>query len=100
MPDCAGKVCGSDGCGSNCGSCPQGWGCATDGAQCNPKPGASCGPFGGSAGRCTDGDDPDLIPEILWFCVDGVLYQQDCALTNQICAFDAAKNKNACRDLP
>jgi hypothetical protein len=27
IPDCEGKVCGDDGCGGSCGTCPEGWYC-------------------------------------------------------------------------
>jgi hypothetical protein len=34
VPSCAGKVCGSDGCGGSCGSCAPGETCAPTGNQC------------------------------------------------------------------
>jgi hypothetical protein len=49
VPDCDGKVCGSNGCGGTCGKCPQGSGCNAEGL-CEPglvDPGSSpyaCGP--------------------------------------------------------
>ena len=33
-PDCAGKICGADGCGGFCGTCPEGLGCSADGTEC------------------------------------------------------------------
>lgn len=37
IPDCAGKVCGSDGCGGTCGSgCGHDAACSSDGKQCLP----------------------------------------------------------------
>ncbi len=46
-PDCGGKSCGDDGCGGNCGSCPEGASC-TDGAchggpGCQVEEGPGCG---------------------------------------------------------
>ncbi|MCB9526878.1 MAG: chitobiase/beta-hexosaminidase C-terminal domain-containing protein [Myxococcales bacterium] len=41
VPDCDGRVCGTDGCGGRCGDCPAGDVCDEDG-QCGPPP-ASCG---------------------------------------------------------
>ncbi len=48
-PSCWGLVCGSDGCGGTCGTCPSDTVCATSGTVCIPisaqKPlGQSCGP--------------------------------------------------------
>ena len=40
-PDCTDRVCGSDGCGGECGQCDAGWTCNGDGT-CDP-PGARCG---------------------------------------------------------
>lgn len=43
-PDCAGKLCGFDGCGGSCGDCGGGQACTSSG-QCAPKPnvpGAAC----------------------------------------------------------
>ena len=44
VPDCAGKACGSDGCGGSCGECgPEDW-CVND----------ECVPVGGCIPNCTD----------------------------------------------
>ena len=55
-PQCAGKQCGSDGCGGTCGTCPSGQSCSLS-SQCGCAPqcgGKQCGPdgCGGSCGTC------------------------------------------------
>jgi len=56
VPQCAGKSCGSDGCGGSCGSCPPSHVCLADGkCQCIPDCVAKqCGPdgCGGNCGSC------------------------------------------------
>ena len=37
-PDCAGKICGADGCGGVCGSCASGYVCASGGTACTSEP--------------------------------------------------------------
>ncbi|MCG3174075.1 MAG: hypothetical protein GMKNLPBB_02295 [Myxococcota bacterium] len=70
-PSCVGKVCGADGCGGSCGSCPAGQQCNT--GQCGAPPGENedCSkyPFKASTllaervgfGRNTTGGDPGKI---------------------------------------
>jgi len=58
-PQCAGKQCGSDGCGGTCGTCPSGQSCSAS-SQCNCTPqcaGKQCGPdgCGGVCGQCASG---------------------------------------------
>ncbi len=36
-PDCTGKQCGDDGCGGQCGTCPEGQGCAQAVYECRPE---------------------------------------------------------------
>jgi len=59
IPACAGRECGSDGCGGSCGSCPAGWSCEPSGdCVCRPAcAGRECGPdgCGGSCGSCASG---------------------------------------------
>lgn len=55
-PQCAGKQCGSDGCGGTCGTCPSGQACSAS-SQCGCVPqcgGKQCGAdgCGGSCGQC------------------------------------------------
>jgi len=56
-PDCAGKVCGDDGCGGSCGSCAANEACSADQSVCECVPactGKVCGDdgCGGSCGDC------------------------------------------------
>jgi len=67
-PDCAGKECGSDGCGGSCGTCAGDEICSQTGL-CVPDD--ECGDVT-YAGYC-DGNT------LVW-CEDGKLYSADCAL--------------------
>ena len=42
IPDCTGKVCGSDGCSSVCGTCGKNEGCSLDQSQCQPLDLSEC----------------------------------------------------------
>ncbi|MFT3711608.1 MAG: hypothetical protein QM817_28560 [Archangium sp.] len=58
-PQCAGKQCGSDGCGGSCGTCMSGQSCSAT-SQCNCQPqcaGKQCGNdgCGGVCGTCMGG---------------------------------------------
>ena len=59
-PNCTGKVCGDDGCGGSCGTCPSGQACNSSGqcGGCTPNcSGKVCGSdgCGGSCGNCPSG---------------------------------------------
>lgn len=59
-PQCAGKMCGSDGCGGTCGTCASGQMCSLN-SQCACVPacaGKQCGPdgCGGTCGACPGGN--------------------------------------------
>jgi hypothetical protein len=60
-PACGSKVCGSDGCGGSCGTCPTGQSCSSAGqctSTCTPACGSKvCGSdgCGGSCGTCPTG---------------------------------------------
>ena len=62
-PDCAGKICGSDGCGGTCGECPEGAFCQEGSCKmgvCEPDcSGKECGDdgCGGGCGECKPGFD-------------------------------------------
>ena len=75
-PSCEGKLCGSDGCGSTCGTCTMGWSCEL--GLCKPEVGAACGTVT-QLGQC-DG-------KILWFCSNGKLFQEDCTVFGKTCKF-------------
>ena len=57
--DCTGKMCGPDGCGGDCGTCPGGFACDNYGyCLCQPQcAGKACGNdgCGGSCGTCKSG---------------------------------------------
>lgn len=87
------KECGEDGCWDFCGTCPNGWGCAT--GLCTPAPGAECAWIDSVVGMC-EGD-------IRWFCSAGILYKYDCmAKENKHCGWKPSANGgaggNACID--
>ena len=42
MPYCGSAVCGDDGCGGSCGTCPSGYTCVVNGT-CQENPGSVCG---------------------------------------------------------
>lgn len=57
VPDCTGKVCGDDGCGTSCGTCAANESCDNGAcvSQCQPQcDGKECGPnaCGGQCGTC------------------------------------------------
>ncbi len=85
-PDCDGKECGTDGCGSGttCGECGAGETCSDDGDCKAPCPGL---PSGG----CCDGD-------VLFYCdlMDGAEAQADCADEGQRCGWDPNVNIYNC----
>ena len=71
-PECDGKVCGDDGCGGSCGSCPSGELCDAGACQSGPCmpdcEGKVCGAdgCGGSCGSCPESQ----------FCTDAGLCEQ------------------------
>ena len=77
-PDCAGKVCGSDGCGGSCGGCDDGL-CDEATGQC-------------VAGACGDlGAEGCCLGATLRRCVVGQVTSQDCAAADAawICGWAA-----------
>jgi hypothetical protein len=83
---CAGRVCGTDGCGGSCGSCPTNQSCAMSG-QCVPTcapdcAGKACGSdgCGGSCGSCGTNQLCDVTNQ----CVPGCLP----SCTARVCGSD------------
>ncbi len=56
VENCAGKDCGDDGCGGQCGECVDGLVCSNDGLCVDPCEGYECGQnaFGDSCGDCSN----------------------------------------------
>ena len=88
-PDCAGKQCGWDGCGKNCGECPMAieWNCSDQGqcvctGSCTDK---ACGTDGcnGTCGTCAAGKTCDLKGK----CVAAGLPGDTCQTAIQAKAF-------------
>jgi V8-like Glu-specific endopeptidase len=82
-PQCAGKVCGSDGCGGVCGACEADRACSA--GQCvavpaNPPPGGSSGntptpaPAPAPApSNCAESEPNDFLGSTNQFCADGTV---------------------------
>jgi hypothetical protein len=75
-PQCAGKVCGADGCGGTCGSCASGTSCNTSGlCACVPAcTGKKCGSdgCGGTCGTCTSTQTCNTSGQCAENCGNGV----------------------------
>ncbi len=91
-PNCTGKVCGDDGCGGSCGTCPAGQTCHA--GQCVPNveyPNQCLGPDQPSASSCTAVETYegccDAYGRVIW-CEDGQLYCVDCANRYPQCGWD------------
>lgn len=69
LPNCAGKTCGSDGCGGSCGTCPAGKSCGASGT-CVVGSDSVCGAVT-SQGECYGNQ--------LQYCNNGQLVVEDCA---------------------
>jgi hypothetical protein len=126
MPDCAGKQCGSDSCGGECGDClesQQGNACQVntcvwaDVPDCTDKVCGSDG-LGGLCGECPTGwvcsahgrcesvtSDCNGVPET-GLCLSGrTVYCQAGVLTHEACKFgacvlDPVSQKATCQDAP
>ncbi len=70
-PDCGDKICGGDGCGGDCGACPDGDACTPEGECCTPSCDEKiCGNngCGGDCGECPPEES----------CKDGACVAGDC----------------------
>jgi len=78
VPTCTGRLCGDDGCGGSCGTCPATYGCYA--GRCLVDDG--CGAI--TDWGCCQGDTA------IW-CEDGELWQVDCAADDppSSCGWDA-----------
>ena len=85
VPQCEGKDCGDDGCGSKCGVCPAAWPCEV--GQCKLAVGGACG-YITPVGTCED--------DLLWYCSEELLFTQDCAAIGLTCGFDPIVGANQC----
>lgn len=86
-PDCAGKQCGTDGCGGSCGSgCFEGWTCET--FQCVPQVGGACGTLT-LVGKCINNKN--------FFCSEGVVSVEDCEALGKKCGYNNTTAKNECK---
>ena len=86
VPKCAGKECGADGCGGLCGVCTSGWSCEL--GACKKEVGASCGDVT-VVGSCEG--------SVFWFCANGKLLNEDCALFGETCGFIPAEGSYGCK---
>ncbi|GMV40580.1 MAG: hypothetical protein AMXMBFR64_22960 [Myxococcales bacterium] len=103
-PVCAGKQCGSDGCGGVCGTCGAGQDCVSGTCQggCAPScAGKVCGPdgCGGSCGDCAPGQTCNLgacaggcVPD----CAGKVCGPDGCGATCGTCAAGQACSGGQC----
>ena len=85
-PDCAGKNCGSDGCGSSCGDCDPEMGCVAGVCICLPDcTGKQCGDngCGGSCGSCNLANQTCDAGQCK---CPGVYCGGQCCLQSQVCS--------------
>ena len=76
-PQCDGRVCGPDGCGGSCGTCPVGSNCETDLGICDGDP-----PICSDYGEWCHFEQP-CCPE--WHCVNEVCVDGPCRLLGDSC---------------
>jgi hypothetical protein len=104
-PSCAGKVCGDDGCGGSCGTCPAGRACMNGACVC-------AGTVENTNALCSDGIDNDCngltdcadpgcaslrcSTAAGFFCV-GTTCQNGCLISGKFFAPDAVNPTDACK---
>jgi hypothetical protein len=86
VPNCVNKQCGDDGCGGQCGQCPEGIGCVD--FQCKGS-GQDCGGYG---------SDPVCQGDTVVWCEDGQLMFQDCTANGMFwhCGWVGSLFVNSC----
>ena len=91
-PDCNGRICGDDGCGSQCGECDAGWTCSMEG-RCDP-PAPRCGDD-----ACNGDEDCSTCPADCGSCCgDGTCADaqgETCATCLADCACDGGARCDA-----
>jgi hypothetical protein len=87
IPDCAGKICGDDGCGGSCGDCLATETCSPDGAMCVPNctDDAQCLGLSDGAQLCL-GDSVATCNAGADGCLDVTF--EDCLALGEICVVD------------
>jgi|GEM_PF-2898843 len=86
VASCDGKLCGSDGCGGSCGSCPDGETCSAS-FVCEPSTAPTCAELG-DEGMCD--------ATMSYACEDGSVVARDCAKGGMTCGYDAEAQINTC----
>ena len=92
VPDCTDKNCGTDGCGGDCGECPEGEFCSADQVCGPPTCAGSCGAQSESGCWCDDGcfGFGDCCTDICDHCEEDYKEQCDCTpdCTDKACGSD------------
>jgi len=87
VPSCGGKQCGDDGCGGECGPCPNGEPCIDGACGCVPDcAGKQCGPSGNCPGVvCGQCDANSACVDGLCVCMFNDPCGETCCATGQVC---------------
>ncbi len=100
VPNCSGRVCGSDGCGGTCGPCPGSQFCIN--GQCYYTPptcNGSSAPVGSECGGINYIGCCDSAGKTIW-CQGGALYCVDCVgVGNPTCGWDSEFSSYDCGTL-
>ncbi|MDP6945314.1 MAG: hypothetical protein QF464_14295, partial [Myxococcota bacterium] len=90
-PDCAGKACGADGCGDDCGTCPPGESCDNGTGQCVDSSG-QCVPNANK--QCVEIDG---VTAVYWYdsCGEQGAHEETCQ-AGEYCASETGECVEAC----